>query len=58
MPPTKFAARLPLIGKAVIALAIFSAGYYFPLFKLPGTAPAAAEGAASAPAAAGSRPAR
>lgn len=54
----KFAAQLPLIGKAVIALAIFSAGYYFPLFKLPGTAPAAADGAASAPAAAGSRPAR
>ncbi len=54
----KFAAQLPLIGKAMIALAIFAAGYYFPLFKLPGTAPAAAGGAASAPAAAGSWPAR
>jgi len=54
----KFATHLPLIGKAAIALAIFSAGYYFPLIKLPGAAPAAAEGAPSAPAAPGSRPAR
>ena len=54
----KFANHLPLIGKAAIALAVFSAGYYFPLFKMPGSAPPSAESAASAPAAVGSRPAR
>ena len=54
----KFATHLPLIGKAAIALAVFSAGYYFPLFKFPGSAPPAAESASSAPAPAASRPAR
>ena len=37
------------LGKALIAAALFGAGYYFPLFNPPGTSTAPAAAAASSP---------
>ncbi len=46
MKPSEFFQSWP--GKALIATALFAAGYYFPLFKAPGSVTEPAASAASA----------